>query len=61
MKRIFPTPYLLPTNALPTPYQTHLSLAPMERTTNEDVAALAGSREWEKSSQNVYEKMLISL
>ena len=42
-----PASYLLPTSSLPTPYQTRPSLAPIERTTNGDATALAGSRERE--------------
>ena len=47
MKRISSIPYQLPTSSLPTPYQVRSSLVLIERTTHGDVAALAGSREWE--------------
>ena len=42
-----PASYQLPPTALPTPYQTRPSFAPIERTTNGDATALAGSRERE--------------
>ena len=42
-----PASYQLPTNALPTPYQTRPSFVPIERTTNGDAPALAESRDRE--------------